>query len=145
MLFFNTWGGGGWGDPYTREVEKIETDVRRGLVTKDGAKRYGVVLNEDLTVDMRATEALRAKLSAERGEPKMFDRGFDSIAELKARCKAETGLEPPADPGLPRAHPAPDPGGPRGGGPLRPAAPDGEGARLATRALVSVSPKGREV
>ena len=101
MLFFNTWGGGGWGDPYTREVEKIETDVRRGLVSKDGAKRYGVVLNEDLTVDMRATEALRAKLSADRGEPKMFDRGFESIAELKARCKAETGLEPPADPVFP--------------------------------------------
>ena len=98
MLFFNTWGGGGWGDPYTREVEKVETDVRRGLVSKDGAKRYGVVLNEDLTVDTRATEALRAKLSAERGEPQMFNRGFDSIAELKARCKAETGLEPPVDP-----------------------------------------------
>ena len=27
-----------------------------------------------------------------------FDRGFGDIAELKARCKAETGLEPPAAP-----------------------------------------------
>ena len=60
-----------------------------------------MVLNNDLTVDARATEKLREKLSKERGEPAMFNRGFDSIAELKARCKAETGLEPPADPVFP--------------------------------------------
>ena len=101
LLLFITWGGGGWGDPFTREVEKVETDVRRGLVSKEGAKRYGVVLNNDLTADLKATEKLRAKLSAERGEPAMFNRGFDSLDELKARCKAETGLEPPAEPKFP--------------------------------------------
>jgi hypothetical protein len=29
---------------------------------------------------------------------KLFDRGFDSIDELKARCRKETGLEPPRQP-----------------------------------------------
>jgi N-methylhydantoinase B len=101
LLLYCTWGGGGWGDPYKRDPAKVQLDVRRGLVSAEGAKRYGVVLNIDLTVDERATKALRAKLSEERGQPKMFDRGFDSIAELKARCRKETGLEPPKDPIFP--------------------------------------------
>jgi hypothetical protein len=29
---------------------------------------------------------------------KLFDRGFDSIDELKSRCLAETGLAPPEQP-----------------------------------------------
>jgi N-methylhydantoinase B len=33
-----------------------------------------------------------------RGAVKLFDRGFDSIEELKARCLAETGLPPPEAP-----------------------------------------------
>jgi general L-amino acid transport system permease protein len=28
----------------------------------------------------------------------LFDRGFESIEELKGRCKADTGLEPPQQP-----------------------------------------------
>ncbi len=32
-------------------------------------------------------------MASERGAKKLFDRGFESIDELKARCKAETGLE----------------------------------------------------
>ena len=33
-----------------------------------------------------------------RGKPKLFDKGFSTIKELKGRCKEETGLEAPADP-----------------------------------------------
>jgi len=29
---------------------------------------------------------------------KLFDRGFESIESLKARCRAETSLDPPAQP-----------------------------------------------
>jgi N-methylhydantoinase B len=101
LLLFCTWGGGGWGDPYKRDANKVAQEVRRGLVTPEGAKRYGVVLTEDLTADEKATEQLRARLSAERGEPKMFNRGFDSIEELKARCLEETGLPPPEAPVFP--------------------------------------------
>ena len=42
--------------------------------------------------------ALRERMAAERGAVPLFDRGFRDIDELKARCKAETGLEPPTAP-----------------------------------------------
>ncbi len=97
ILYFNTWGGGGWGDPYKRDANLVALDVDRGLVSFEGAERYGVVLNKNLTVDVKATEALRARLSKERGKPQLFDFG-GTIEELKARCKAETSFDPPAAP-----------------------------------------------
>lgn len=60
-------GGGGWGDPRTREPARVLVDVRDGYVTIDGAReRYGVVIvgdpewdPEGLVVDEAATAALR--------------------------------------------------------------------------------------
>ena len=101
LLILYTWGGGGWGDPYKRDPAKLAKEVERDLTTPEGAKRYGVVLNDDFTVDEKATEELRARLSVERGETKLFDFG-GTIAELKARCLEETGLEPPIDPVFPQ-------------------------------------------
>ncbi len=102
LLYFNTWGGGGWGDPYERDPELVRADVARSLVSAEGAKRYGVVIAADGSVDAAATEALRAKLRSERGEPGLFDFG-GTIEEIKARCKAETHLDPPAAPTFARA------------------------------------------
>jgi N-methylhydantoinase B len=102
LLYFNTWGGGGWGDPYERDADLVRADVARGLVSAQGAQRYGVVIANDGSVDAAATEALRAKLRAQRGEPGLFDFG-GTIDEIKARCKAETHLEPPAAPTFARA------------------------------------------
>ena len=45
VLYFNTWGGGGWGKPMERDPAEVLADVKRGLVTAEGAKRYGVVLD----------------------------------------------------------------------------------------------------
>jgi N-methylhydantoinase B len=98
LLIADTWGGGGCGDPYEREIERVVFDVQAGLVTPKGALSYGVVVNDDLTADVAATGKLRAKLKAERGPVKLFDRGFESIDELKARCETETGLPPPRQP-----------------------------------------------
>lgn len=97
VLYFNTWGGGGWGDPYERDPELVAMDVRRGLVSAEGARRYGVVLTEDGGVDGDATVALREELRASRGEVQLFDFG-GSIEEIKARCKKETHLDPPVTP-----------------------------------------------
>lgn len=97
-LYFNTWGGGGWGDPFERDPELVALDVRRGLVTREGAKRYGVVINHDNQVEKKDTKKLRAQMAERRGEKPMFDRGFTSIDELKKRSKVETGFEPPANP-----------------------------------------------
>jgi N-methylhydantoinase B len=98
-LHFITWGGGGWGDPLTRAPELVALEVEQGLVTRQGARNYGVVLADDGGVDDRATEALRAKLrDARGGQPlAVFDTG-GSIASLRENCLAETGLPAPAAP-----------------------------------------------
>ena len=97
LLYFNTWGGGGWGDPYVRDPELVLADVRRSLVSVDGTRRYGVVIAGD-AVDAQATEKLRAELTAQRnGQVALFNHG-GSIAEIKARCEAETGLPAPETP-----------------------------------------------
>ncbi len=98
LLMSDTWGGGGWGDPLERDAKQVAFDVEAGLVTVEGARRYGVVVKADGSVDEAATASLRKEIAGKRGPKKIFDRGFDTIEELKARCKAETGLEPPAPP-----------------------------------------------
>jgi N-methylhydantoinase B len=97
VLHFNTWGGGGWGDPLKRSAALVAQDVARGLVTVAGARRYGVVVDAEGVLDAPATEALRAQIAAVRGPVQLFDRG-GTLDELISRCKEETGLEPPAPP-----------------------------------------------
>jgi N-methylhydantoinase B len=98
VLYFNTWGGGGWGDPFERDVELVRADVERGLVTVEGAKRYGVVIAANGSVDTAATEKLRAELRSKRGSiDSLFNFG-GSIEEIKAKCKAETHLDAPKTP-----------------------------------------------
>lgn len=56
-------GGGGYGDPYEREIARVVEDVRNGLVSIEGARRdYGVVITDPaaLTVDEAETARLRA-------------------------------------------------------------------------------------
>jgi len=56
-------GGGGFGHPFKRPVEKVVWDVKNGLVSLKGAKQdYGVVIKnaKSLAVDTAATEKLRA-------------------------------------------------------------------------------------
>ena len=100
LLYFDTWGGGGWGDPLQRPAEQVLFDVNAGLVTAEGARRYGVVVieaNGNATLDATATEALREELAQQRSECLLFDFG-GSIDELKQRCAAETGLTAPTTP-----------------------------------------------
>lgn len=97
VLYFNTWGGGGWGDPYARDPELVRTDVARGLVTPDGARRYGVVIADNHSVDAAATASLRATLVAERDDIPLFNRG-GTIEELRSQCEAETHLSAPVSP-----------------------------------------------
>ncbi len=56
-------GGGGYGDPYQRPVEKVVWDVKNGLVSEAGARAdYGVAIDaETLAVDASETERLRAR------------------------------------------------------------------------------------
>ena len=62
-------GGGGFGDPLTRDPARVLRDVRNGLVSLDSARDdYGVAVDPAAgTVDVAATDARRAELSRTRG------------------------------------------------------------------------------
>ena len=96
VLYFNTWGGGGWGDPFARDPELVKIDVDRGLVTAEGARRYGVVI-ENGAVDAEATNALREQLIGDRSDIALFNRG-GTVEELRSRCEAETHMQAPVAP-----------------------------------------------
>lgn len=75
VLIFRTAGAGGWGDPFDRPAELVLRDVLYDHVSVEAARDlYGVVIDGD-KVDEQATEELRARLRAERGEPPKFDFG----------------------------------------------------------------------
>ncbi len=61
-------GGGGWGDPLDRDVEKVRDDVQNELISPDRARDiYGVVIDaETLGVDVLETERRRNELRARR-------------------------------------------------------------------------------
>ena len=102
QLIFQTAGGGGWGDPLERDSEKVRVDVVRELVSvRKAASDYGVVCDPETSeVDEGATRTLRQRMKESRGETLTFDFG-PPLQELLARCKEETGLEPPTAPSLP--------------------------------------------
>ena len=55
-------GGGGYGDPFDRPIEKVVWDVKNGLVSLEGAlDDYGVVIQDEkfLEVDIKETNQLR--------------------------------------------------------------------------------------
>jgi N-methylhydantoinase B len=64
-------GGGGWGDPWQRDPDRVRRDVRDGYVSVEAARRdYGVVVTgdsegdpENVAVDVGATRALRENRS----------------------------------------------------------------------------------
>jgi N-methylhydantoinase B len=78
-VFLNPPGGGGYGDPFQRDPERVRQDVVAGYVTPEAAERdYGVVvrytgkpdalvrLPEDWVIDEEATARLRERSVADR-------------------------------------------------------------------------------
>ena len=63
----NPTAGGGWGDPIDREPERVAGDVLNGAFSPGmAAEIFAVVLREDGTPDLAATEARRRAVRAER-------------------------------------------------------------------------------
>ncbi|EJN17881.1 N-methylhydantoinase B/acetone carboxylase, alpha subunit [Pseudomonas sp. GM79] len=53
-------GGGGYGDPLKRDLERVARDVRQGYVSVDSAREdYGVVIDAAGSVDLTASQMLR--------------------------------------------------------------------------------------
>lgn len=54
-------GGGGYGDPFERDPERVKSDVQRDLIGRERAReRYGVAITEDGTIDSVETRRLRS-------------------------------------------------------------------------------------
>jgi N-methylhydantoinase B len=68
----DTPGGGGYGDAFARDPERVLADVREGNVSAEAAERdYGVLVRCDRqgwSLDLSATEDLRAKLRTARSD-----------------------------------------------------------------------------
>jgi N-methylhydantoinase B/oxoprolinase/acetone carboxylase alpha subunit len=86
LFHLETCGGGGWGDPLTRDPMRVREDVARGFVTVHGAREdYGVVLDPlTLALDKRATDDERGRRAAPLA---LIDRG-PGFAEADAKWRA---------------------------------------------------------
>lgn len=97
-----TTGGGGWGDPLKREIDRVVYDVQCGLVSETAARdQFGVVLRKNgrkWDADLPATEALRAALANQRLPLPMFDRGpyFEELKKQGAVRRPENWPDPDA-------------------------------------------------
>ncbi|MDP6561034.1 MAG: hydantoinase B/oxoprolinase family protein, partial [Candidatus Binatia bacterium] len=70
ILFYRTWGGGGWGDPLERPYEEVRKDAIRGLLSIEKAQEeYGVILNPaTFEVDEAASKKQHSRIRSGRGE-----------------------------------------------------------------------------
>ena len=82
-------GGGGFGDPLTREPRRVADDVARMVVSREAAERhYGVSLDADGNVDLDATEQLRQSIRKGRLE------GATPVGDPIEERQAPSGIEP---------------------------------------------------
>ena len=95
-------GGGGYGDPLSRELDRVARDLRLGYLDPRQAElRYGVVLDEDGAIHPAATEDLRARLrdarvhvTLEAANDDLFDgprRQYRLPGEIAARLGVAAG------------------------------------------------------
>jgi N-methylhydantoinase B len=75
-LLATTCGGGGWGDPLARPVDRVAEDVAVGRVSPQCAKSdYCVILDAQGNVDIDASAEQRRSAIAQRKTGALFDRG----------------------------------------------------------------------
>jgi N-methylhydantoinase B len=92
-----TGGGGGFGDPLYRELNKVAQDAADGYISLETAKNvYGIVFESSGQVDQKGSVELRSKLLSDRiGKPVSFsedNREFGMVLSedfLKCACCSE--------------------------------------------------------
>jgi N-methylhydantoinase B len=97
-------GGGGYGDPFERDPEKVREDIEHGYVSAERARDgYGVVISDAGEIDPAATEALRADMKAKRFrttttidtdfDPYVGQKGHHRVIELTKTDAEALGVE----------------------------------------------------
>ncbi|MBX3519170.1 MAG: hydantoinase B/oxoprolinase family protein [Xanthobacteraceae bacterium] len=67
IVMVETSGGGGYGDPLERDIEKVRRDVSLGyLGAGEALRRYGVAITPDGNVDAQATQKKREEIRSSR-------------------------------------------------------------------------------
>ncbi|HEV8616985.1 MAG TPA: hydantoinase B/oxoprolinase family protein [Methylomirabilota bacterium] len=100
VLVLQSAGGGGYGDPLERAIERVLSDRREGYVSPDRCReQYGVVVSDGGEVDAAATEALRRHLAARRlrlavvaTEDALYRRGAVSMRRVCRLSPADATL-----------------------------------------------------
>ncbi|HEU5348557.1 MAG TPA: hydantoinase B/oxoprolinase family protein [Ktedonobacterales bacterium] len=93
LVTFRTPGGGGWGDPYTRDPQAVLADVAEGLVSPEAARaHYGVAITThaddgrvEERVDLAETERLRR---ARRDAASVTDNEY-AFGQYRAEFEAD--------------------------------------------------------
>jgi N-methylhydantoinase B len=63
VVTIHTGGGGGFGNPWERDPERVRRDVIAGYVTRGCAERdYGVILTDELEIEAHATNRRREEV-----------------------------------------------------------------------------------
>jgi N-methylhydantoinase B len=101
VLVLQSAGGGGYGDPLERAVDRVLSDRREGYVSPDRSReRYGVVVANGGEVDAAATAALRRDLAARRlwltvvaTEERLYLRGGVSMRRICPLSPADAARE----------------------------------------------------
>jgi N-methylhydantoinase B len=88
-------GGGGYGRPWERDLERIRKDVLEEWISRERAEAvYGIVFNADGEIDGAATAARRAAMAAAAGPWKRAEYEILDADEIRERCRRATASEP---------------------------------------------------
>jgi len=83
-------GGGGYGAPYERSLERVKKDVAEGWITRDSAKRlYGVVFDDNAEMDIASSLALRGRRQTPMPSSSTADAARAEEAHQSAREKVD--------------------------------------------------------
>jgi N-methylhydantoinase B len=93
IVMMETNGGGGFGDPLTRDPELVRQDVLEGYVSEEGAKEnFGVIIVGG-TVDLKKTQELRERQLSKRKHIRVIASDSDKYDERGCRlCPISSSL-----------------------------------------------------